>query len=452
MNNATFSSSRRHILRSASGLAAFAALNRLGLSAAHAQVATDYKALVCVFLAGGHDGHNMIVPQSGAAYDAYRAIRKGLALPDGNTKLHSVTTKNGTAYAFNDGLSALGPLWLDSKLAVLANVGMLVQPTTRAQYLAKSVPLPTNLFSHADQIIQMQTGDPGGGGTGWAGRAADAVNTLNTGSQFPAAFSMNGAALFCTGSTIQSASLYPGFDLTLNGLGAWPASAQTARMAALQEIINLDSGVMTIRAADMVRQDALALNQMLKSAGTSAALKTVFPGTTLGRQMEQIANIIKLRGATGIKRQVFFCSLGGFDTHSNQSWTYWDLLKQVGEAMAAFYAATAEMGVADKVTAFTESDFGRTLDPNGSGSDHGWGNHHIILGGAVKGGDLYGTYPMPALGGPDDSGSRGALIPTTSLDQYGGTLAKWFGVDATGMNTVFPNLKNFGTSDLGFMG
>jgi uncharacterized protein (DUF1501 family) len=445
--------SRRHLLRSASGVAAFTALQRLGGTQALAQTSTDYKALVCVFLAGGHDGHNMIIPQDQVAYANYTRFRKGLALPDGNTQLHQVTTKSGARYAFNSGLSALGPMWLSEKLAVMTNVGMLVQPTTREQYLAKSVPLPSNLFSHSDQIVQMQTGDAGGGGgTGWAGRAADAVKALNTGSTFPAGFSMNGSALLLTGADIQSASLFPGFDLTLNGLGAWPQSAQTARMAALQEIINLDSGVMTIRAADMVRQDALALNQMLRSAGNTSTLQTVFPGTTLGRQLEQIARIIKLRDVTGIRRQVFFCSLGGFDTHANQSWTYWDLLTQVGQAMAAFYTATVEMGIADKVTTFTESDFGRTLDSNGSGSDHGWGNHHLILGGAVKGAELYGTFPTLELGGPDDSGSRGALIPTTSLDQYGGTLAKWFGVDAAGMAKVFPNLGNFATADLGFMG
>ena len=164
-----------------------------------------------------------------------------------------------------------------------------------------------------------------------------------------------------------------------------------------------------------------------------------------------MAQVIQLRGATGMRRQVFFCALGGFDTHSAQSWAQWDLLRQLSEGLAAFYRATEEMGIADKVTSFTASEFGRTLQPSGSGTDHGWGNHQLILGGAVRGGDLYGTFPTLALGGPDDSGTRGVHIPTTSLDQFGGTLARWFGVAPDAMPSVFPNLANFPTQDLGFI-
>jgi uncharacterized protein (DUF1501 family) len=445
--------SRRALFQLGLGGAAMATVSRLGLTNAWAQAAPDYKALVCIFLSGGHDGHNLIVPQSQVAFEAYRRARGGLALPDNNTRLHQVVTKAGTPYGFNDGLAALGPLWTQEKLAVVANVGMLVQPTTREQFLARSVPLPSNLFSHSDQIVQNQTGDANGsGGTGWAGRAADALQTMNNAATFPAAFSMNGAALFTTGSVIQSASLYPGFDLTLNGMGGWPATMAAAKAQALQEIIKLDSGMSVIQAANKVRQDAAALNQMIRSAGNGASLATVFPGTNLGRQLQQVAQIIRLRETTAIRRQVFFCSIGGFDTHSSQSWNYWDLLRQVGDAMFAFYAATAEMGVADKVTTFTQSDFGRSLEPSGTGSDHGWGNHHLVMGGTVRGGDMYGTFPMPALGGPDDSGSRGVLIPTTSLDQYGATMAKWFGVEAASMTSVFPNIGNFPTADLGFLG
>jgi uncharacterized protein (DUF1501 family) len=442
--------SRRNVLKFG---AASLAVHRLAMTNALAQSAPDYRALVCIFLAGGHDGHNMIVPQSQDAFGEYQRIRRGLALPDGNTRLHQVVTKAGTQYAFNSGLAALGDIWLKEKLAVVANVGMLVQPTTRAQYLAKSVPLPSNLFSHSDQIVAMQSGDPNGsGGSGWAGRAADAVNTLNNGATFPATVSTNGAALFCTGNVVQSASIYPGGSMNLSGISGWPQSAVGAKMTGLQEILQLDSGLAMIQAANKVRQDAIELNKILVGAGRTATLKTTFPGTALGRQLEQVAQLINLRGTTGMKRQAFFCSIGGFDTHSNQSWTYWDLLTQVGEAMAAFYAATQEMNTADKVTTFTESDFGRTLEPNTTGSDHGWGNHHLVMGGAVRGADMYGKFPFPALGGPDDAGSRGVLIPTTSLDQYGATLAKWFGVDSAAMSQVFPNVGNFPVSDLGFLG
>jgi uncharacterized protein (DUF1501 family) len=190
---------------------------------------------------------------------------------------------------------------------------------------------------------------------------------------------------------------------------------------------------------------------MLKSLSSTAPLATAFPGTDIGNQLKQVAQVIQLRGSTGMHRQVFFCSLGGFDTHGSQSWSQWDLLKNVSAAMQAFYLATEEMGLAGNITTFLESEFGRTLQPSGTGSDHGWGNHFLVMGGAVKGGDVYGTFPNLALGGPDDTGTRGALLPSTSLDQYGATLAQWFGVPDTSLDAVFPNLKNFAVRNLGFV-
>lgn len=445
--------SRRTLLRLLASAPAVLSVNRLGGMNAFAQSAPDYKALVCIFMFGGNDSHNMLIPQDPAAFAAYRAARGSLALPDGNTKLLPITTRTGVPFALNDGLKAITPLWSSGQLAAVANVGMLVQPTTRTQYLAKSVPVPTNLFSHADQVVEKQAGDPNGsGGSGWAGRIADVVRDKNGSATFPAAFSLTGPALLDTGNFIQSASLYPGFDLSPNGLNAWPASAAAARAQALNEILTFDSGLTMVQAANQVRQDAVALNGLLKSAGSSSPLATVFPGTNLGKQMQQVAQIIKLRSTTGMSRQVFFCSLGGFDTHSGQSWQQWDLLGQVGAAMKALYDATLEMGIADKVTTFTETDFGRTLQPSGTGSDHGWGGHNLVLGGAVRGGDIYGTFPTPALGGPDDANSRGVLIPTTSLDQYGATLAAWFGVVPSALDQVFPNIGKFSTANVGFLG
>ena len=207
-----------------------------------------------------------------------------------------------------------------------------------------------------------------------------------------------------------------------------------------------------VQSANKVRQDALTLNAMLKNLSAGAPLATPFPQTDIGSQLQQVAQIIRLRQSTGMSRQVFFCSLGGFDTHSGQSWGQWDLLRQISAAMSAFYNATTEMGIADQVTTFTESDFGRTLQPSGSGSDHGWGSHHLVMGGAVKGGDLYGAFPTLALGGPDDANTRGVLIPTTSVDQYGATMAKWFGVGPAAMPQVFPTIGNFSNADLGFLG
>ena len=447
--------SRRAFLRHSTLLASAGAtgLARLGQINAYAQTAApDYKALVCVFLLGGNDGHNLIVPLNGPENTAFRAARGSLALPDQTAQLLEIAALNGAPYGLNSGLAALHPLWAQGRLAAIANMGLLVRPTTRTQYLASTVGLPSNLFSHSDQTISTQAGDPNGsGGTGWAGRIADATRSLNAASTFPPAISVAGSALFCAGNIVQSTSLLPGNNLSADGFATWPASASAARKQALQEILTFNSGLAMVQAANDVRADGLELNGLL--SGLSATpFATIFPGTSIGNQLKQVAQVIQLRAATGMKRQVFFCAIGGFDTHSAQSWAQWDLLRQVGEGLSAFYNATAEMGIADKVTSFTASEFGRTLQPSGSGSDHGWGNHQIMLGGAVRGGDLYGTFPNLALGGPDDTGSRGVLIPTTSLDQFGATIARWFGVDDAAMPTVFPNLANFSNPNLGFMG
>lgn len=442
--------SRRQLLGGFGGTALFARLGRMNALAQGAP--PDYKALVCIFLVGGNDGHNTLIPLAQSEYNAYKAARKSLALPDGNGPVVQVSTPSGAPYGLNPGLTAIHPLWAQGKLAVAANVGMLVQPVTRAQFLANAVPVPTNLFSHSDQIVQMQSGIPSSsGGTGWGARAADALQPMNAAANFPASLSISGPALFCTGNIVQSASLLPDLSLGMYGMSLWPQAAADARKAGVQQLLQLDSGLAVVQAANKVRKDAIDLDAMLSSASTSA-LSTPFPGASIGRQMQQIAKIIKLRGSVGISRQVFFCSIGGFDTHGSQSWQHWDLLRQVSEALIAFYNATIELGVADRVTSFTLSDFGRTLDPSGSGCDHGWGNHHLIVGGGVQGGQIFGAFPAMALGGPDDSGSRGAMIPTTSVDQYGATLASWFGVPSAQLGTVFPNLANFATPTLGFLG
>jgi len=440
MNNFT----RRDLMR----FGALSAVNAIAQSGA-----SDYKALVCVFLQGGNDGNNLVVPMSQADYNAYRAIRGGLALPDNSAKLLPVQdSADGKPYGLNDGLKGLQPLWAQGKVAAVANMGNLVRPTTRAEYLTKSAPVPTNLFSHSDQTSQTQSGFPNtGGGTGWAGRVADAANSMNGASSFPASVSMSGPALFCTGGIVQSASLIPDFDLSLYGMDLWPATAGQARKAALQELLTFDSGMALVQAANRVRQDALTLNSMLKDAGSSPPLVTAFPGTSIGRQLQQVAKIIQLRNSTGMKRQVFFCALGGFDTHGAQGWAHWNLLTQLGDALTAFYQSTIDLGVANQVTSFSLSEFGRSLQPSGSGSDHGWGNNQVVVGGAVQGGRIFGTFPEFALGGPNDSGNRGVWIPTTSTDQFGATLASWFGLSAAQLPGVFPNLVNFSQTNLGFV-
>ena len=435
--------SRRDVLKR---LGATALLARFGWMNAFAQSnPPDYKALVCVFLVGGNDGHNTIIPLTQADYNLYKNGRGTLALPDGNGPVVPVQDyTNGTPYGLNPGLSALAPLWGNGgstgKLAVLANVGMLVKPVTRTQYQSNTVPLPTNLFSHSDQMQQMQAAIPSSSaGTGWGARAADMITGLNGSSAFPAAISCAGPALFCIGNVVRSASLLPSFDLDPSGMNLWPASASAARLNGLQQVLQFDSGMTLVQAANKVRKDALDLNALMK--GGSATINSPFPGGSLSDQLKQVAKLIKLRDVTGMKRQVFFCMLGGFDTHGSQSWQHWDLLRQVSEAMSAFYTCTEqELQIPNNVTSFTLSDFGRTLQPSGTGCDHGWGNHHLILGGAVQGGRIHGTFPTLALGGDDDSGTRGALIPTTSVEQYAATLAKWLGVSDTDLPTIFQNL------------
>jgi uncharacterized protein (DUF1501 family) len=441
--------SRRGFMQVGLSLGAFAALSRLQI--ASAAPAGDYKALVCIFLFGGNDGHNTVVPLNGANYNNYKVNRAGLALP--LNQLLPINTSTNTPYGLHYGLPELQSLYQQNKMAILANTGMLVQPITRPELLSPlPPPLPTNLFSHADQVVQMQTGAPNSStGTGWGGRTADMMQPLNTGANFPTSISMSGSALFCAGNQIQAASLQPNNYMDQYAMSFWPQSAADARALAQKEIAANPSGNQMVDAANKVMSDALSLNPMLKSASSATNFSTVFPQNPLGDQLKAVAHMISLRSQLNVGRQVFFCSLGGFDLHSSQSWNHWNLLTQVSQAMAAFYGATVEMGISDSVTSFTLSDFGRTLQPGGTGSDHGWGSHYLIAGGAVKGGDIYGTFPQLVLSGPDDANSRGVLIPTTSIAQYGGTLAKWFGATDAELDGLFPTLANFQIRDLGFM-
>ncbi len=453
---------RRRLL---GGAASAAVLGRLPWLNALAQVPgqpstpEDYKALVCIYLAGGNDGHNTIVPISlpgyANAFSDYQAARGAIALPDSNGALLPVTTTDGRTFGLNPGLSHIHPLWSPasggSRLAVLANVGMLVKPVNRTEYLQKLQPVPTNLFSHSDQMQQMQSGVPStSGGSGWGGRAADILQPLNGQSSFPTAVSLVGPQLYCMGDVIQSTSLYPGFDLDMSGMSLWPQTAAAARLQGLKDVLKFNNGMELVDNANLAREDAITLNSMLR--GSAATVTTSFPGTQIGAQLQQVAKIIKLRTTVGMSRQVFMCMLGGFDTHYSQSWQHWNLLDELSEAMAAFYECTeTELQIPDKITTFTLSEFGRTLQPSGLGCDHGWGSNHLIMGGAVQGGQVYGTFPTLVAGGPDDSGGRGALIPSTSISQYGATLAKWFGVPDDKLADVFDTLDNFPVKDLGFL-
>ena len=456
---------RREFVRrsccTAAALGVASSFSRFGLVNALAQTPGDFRALVCIFLFGGNDANNLLVPMDPAGYANYLNIRKqlsngGLALDQGSLlPISSKTQQVGTtAFGLHPNTPELQALFANGQLAFLANVGTLVTPTTRAEYLARTQAVPANLFSHQDQQLQWQTSAPDSfGTTGWAGRVADRVQPIfNVNSLFPPVTSVAGTAIFCTGQQTQPYAIFPGSTPGLSGFGS--SASSTARLQALQQLLTFDTGVSMIQSASTITSNALADSQTLSGALAAAGnLTTVFPTTGLGSQLLQVAKILKVRSALGLNRQIFFCSLGGFDTHTAQIATQQALFSQLSPAMNAFYSATVELGLAQQVTTFTMSDFSRTFQPaSGGGTDHAWGGVQMILGGAVLGGDIYGTLPTFALGGPDDSGSNGRWIPTTSIDQYGATLASWFGVQASDLPAIFPNLSNFTASKLSFLG
>lgn len=445
--------SRRDFIQLSASFGMLTALG--GFKLAKAAPAQDYKALVCIFLTGGNDGHNLIVPLSGAQYAAYAAARGGLALPLG--QLLNINDPSLGPFGLHYAMPELQSIYHQGRMAVISNVGILVRPTSFFDYQASNQ-LPTNLRSHADQVAQMQTGFPNTmGSTGWGGRTVDLMQNSNIGTTFPVSISMAGTALFCVGNVTASASLQPGNYLDQNAVGIWPPAAAQARLTAQQQIISQSGGNSMVQAAKKVMNDALQLNPILKAAAGNPPFTTTFPQTAIGNQLKEVARFISLRSQLGAGRQVFFCSLGGFDTHGGQSYQQWDLLRQVSQAASAFYNATVEIGAAGQVTTFTLSDFGRTLQPSGSGSDHGWGSHHLVLGGAVNGGRIYGTFPLMTnysnfnSSHDDYADNRGVLLPGIALSQYGSTMAKWFGATDAQLDGLFPTVSNFAVRDLGFV-
>ncbi len=437
-----------------------AAIGRLNLIHAFAAgAATDYRALVCVFLFGGNDGNNLVVPNDNAGYQNYAKIRANLALAQ--SSLLPIVSKTTQAsgqneYGLHPNLTGLQGLFNSGQLAILANVGTLAQPLTQAQYLTGTTGttvLPANLFSHSDQQQQWQTAQfTGFSATGWAGRVADSLQSMNAGAQFPPITSVAGGAILCTGAQTEPYALSPG---TIPGLSGYNGSASAnARLVSFQQLLTLNSGVSLVQDTDSNMNYSLEQSATLASALKALpALQTTFPTTSIGGQLKQVAQIIQARSSLGLQRQIFFCSLGGFDTHSDQLPTQQTLFSQLDPAIAAFYSATVELGVQQQVTSFTLSDFSRTYQPGSNGgTDHAWGSNHLILGGAVQGGDIYGQFPTFALGGPNDAGNNGRWVPSASVDQYGATVAKWFGVSSTDLASIFPNLPNFSTPTFSFLG
>jgi uncharacterized protein (DUF1501 family) len=470
----TLDTSRREFLQAAGrmsvlGAAAPLALNLAAAGAAAAQTASDYKALVCVFLYGANDHNNTIIPLDAANHAAYRAARASIARPlaDLNDSAGNplelaprvaLTGNNaGRRFALPKELAPLKPLWDGARLAVLANVGPLIVPCTKAQLDNRTVPLPRQLFSHNDQQSTWQAGAVEGAPSGWGGRIGDLFAAQNGNAIFTCT-SVAGDAVWTSGNVTKGYQVSPNGSVKINALpGAFAASlfGSPSASAALASLIG-DGGShpLTQDLASVTRR-SIEADASLSAALASAPLLNVpaeQSGNSLALQLRMVARAIAARTTLGARRQVFFVALGGFDTHDNQLTDQPALHAKLAGALAYFDGALEQIGAAQQVTTFTASDFGRTLTSNGDGSDHGWGSHHLIMGGAVSGQRFYGTFPVMGLNNADEVGS-GRLLPSTSVDQYAATLARWFGVGSdSDLRLVLPNIGNFDAADLGFMG
>jgi uncharacterized protein (DUF1501 family) len=463
---------RRDVLRRLGALSAFGLVPGLaGMVSRNAYAAGPYKALVCVFLFGGNDGNNLVVPTDTAGYGDYLLARGNaigtpangaLALPAAGAT-GGVLPLNGINFGLHPSMPELQALWNSGNVALLFNAGALVRPITVAQYqagLTNPALVPENLFSHVDQQHQMQmTSVPGLGTTGWAGRIADQVGGSAT--QIPVGVSAAGNVLFLAGNSAVPIVVPESGPLAYSGLSG--SAAASARLAALQSLFVSGAAEGSLAAAmGSIQTQAIATANVLSPVlSGSSALASHFPATggtmsALSQQLLQVARLVQAASTGAISapaQQIFFVALGGFDTHNDQLNRQAPLLADLSSSLAGFYNAMVTLGMQDAVTTFTLSDFARTLKPaSGGGSDHAWGSHHLVLGGAgsVKAG-AYGTFPDLVLGGASDVSAQGRWLPGISIDQYGATLGKWFGLTPAQLAVAFPNLANFPVQDLGFL-
>lgn len=468
---------RRDFLRNSAcalgGIAMASSLENFGLvHALTPQAATDYKALVCVFLNGGNDGNNMFVDLN--QYTSYFNARnaQGLAIPQAN--LLPVSPVSGGSFGFHPNMPEVRNLFDSGKLAVLCNNGPLVEPLTKTTYQNGSGKKPLQLFSHSDQVGLYSTGVANVvSQTGWGGKVADKTLGLNGLATFPSNVSIAGVNLFLTGVDTRQLAVADSNTslanvLQLNNAPSATTAEINSRMASFNELRTLDNNFKLIKASSDIRSSSLQTDTALSTVNPVLTTPFPNPSTSISRQLLQVARIIKAstdpNAGINMKRQIFFVQIGGFDTHSQQIGGQGTLLQQLSQAVNAFFNATVELGLSDKVTLFTMADFSRTLQPSGTGvnavgSDHAWGNHQLIVGGAVQGHTLYGTYPTLALGGPNDTdnqnqqgtSARGRWIPTTSVEQYAATLATWYGLSSSDLTAVFPLIGRFSSPNLGFL-
>ncbi len=466
--------SRRRFLQQTGGLSALtlaASMDKLGLASA-AAAAPGYKALVCVFMFGGNDASNMVMPITNyGQYLTARPVSTGINIPQASLLPISPANATPAVYGLHPAMPELQNLFSVGKCAILCNVGTLSEPITRAQYISSKhggKMVPDNLFSHSDQQQQFMTTVNNATLakiTGWGGRLADVTNVMNSPTATPMTMSFSGSQTFGNGVSVRSLSVPTAGNFGFSGDG--PGADQLARAAARQALLQLPDGNMIVSSAQQTMQVALSASQLINPIiqpvpppGSPIAL--AFGALTGGlvNQLKAVAKIIENRvnsNQLGHQREIFFVSIGGFDTHSGEIAGHNNLFPQLSKAINAFYLATANLGVANQVTTFTLSDFGRTMKANSAGTDHGWGGHHFIVGGdgsasgSVAGGNFFGFYPDLTMGTLDDSGNQGRWIPTTAMDQYGATLAKWFGASPVDIAQVFPNIGKFATADVGFM-
>ena len=412
---------------------------------------SDYKALVCVFLFGGNDSWSMVVPRSDAEYNAYAQSRQNLAIAKDQLLPVNALNGNGVLYGLHPSMQGVASLFESARCAVVANVGPLIAPTTKTQYQQKSVPLPPQLFSHNDQQDQWHSlRGQSTSKSGWAGRIADLVAGQVSSQQLALNVSLSGNTLFQAGNVATPYIMGASGATTFTGMGS--GATATARKTGFTNVVNATYGSVYERAYAEIQKRALKYADLVNGALAAApTLATAFPAnSTLATQLQTVAKMIAVRDRLGMSRQVFFVATGGFDTHDDQLQDQPGLLGNVSASLAAFHAATVELGVAEKVTTFTQSDFGRTLTSNGDGSDHAWGGVQLVVGGGVKGRTIYGRYPVLAINGPEDVGG-GRFIPAVSSDQYAATLARWFGVADADLPKIAPSIGNFAERDLGFL-
>ena len=450
------SNHRRRLLKwaAASGL-----LAAVGRHTELARAATDYKALVCIYLGGGNDGENTLIRFDTSGYQNYASIRtpaSGVNIPQAQL-LPIQPARGGPPFGFHPACTALQQLFNQKQLAVVANVGPLVRAVNRPEIENQSAPRPANLFSHNDQQLIQQSADCTGlTRLGWGGRIADTLDGVNAGTLFPALTSINGLSPFINGAMSVPLTLSASPSFSLAGSVTNLPQFDVLRDAAIREMLAQQRSNIYDIAAQLYSQEGIAASSVvtpiLQNSASIVAPYFANQSSYFAAQLRNVALLIEGRAQTGLRRQVFYVGQGGYDTHGSQAPYHAALLGELAQAVKAFQDAINALGIAGSVTSFTLSDFGRALKPAGnSGTDHGWGNYAFVTGGAVKGGDFYGTLPAQVLDGPDDFGKEGRWIPTTATEQYGATLARWFGIPESDLPYVFPNIGSFANTNMGFM-